>query len=216
MTTGLQRMHSAMTSPSAEGAPTLEALAGRAATGDESAFTALVTATIDELRLFVAVRLACMDAVEEVVQATYIACWQSLDSYRVEQSFMLWLRGIARHRLARMAREQQRDRRRRGGDQFDAREVPAPDDAADGAAGLEALAALRRCLATVSADARAMLEAYYRHGQALADIGTQRQRRPGAVAATLHRTRQILRQCLERQGVQWCSVGLPQAMADEP
>ena len=191
-----------MTLPSAD----IEALALKAAKGDEAAFTALVTATIDDVRLFVALRLSALDAVEEVVQTTYIACWQSLGVYRAEQPFLPWLRGIASNRLARVAREHQRGRRQQGGDRLLTLEVLAPDEEGDDPTARDALVALRRCLAALSAEARALLDAYYRDGQALIEIGAERQRRPGAVAATLHRTRQVLRQCLERQGVKWCSI----------
>lgn len=189
-----------MPAPS-HGQPSLDSLAQRAAAGDETAFTALVTATIDDLRLFIAVRLTCLDTVEEIVQATYIACWQSLPTYVPTQPFLPWLRGIARHRLGRQLRTHQRQRRLHTGawDDVLAMADPAPTD--DPAETGRIVTALRRCLATLSDDARALLDGYYSDGHPLGVLAAQRGRKVGAVAASLHRLRQVLRQCLERQDV---------------
>src|SRR3954470_7114386 len=97
-----------MTEPSpSEQAPDDAALIARWRTGDERAATALVERHAQAIARFVA-SLGERDAVEEVVQDTFVRAFGSLDSFRGESTFRTWLLTIARNLL----RDRQRGRSR--------------------------------------------------------------------------------------------------------
>jgi RNA polymerase sigma-70 factor, ECF subfamily len=90
-------------------APTDEDLAARAATGDTSAFEALVSRHQGRVHR-VASRLAGSEAdAQDVLQETFLAAYRRLGSFRGEARFSTWLCRIAAN-AARMQRRRQRRR----------------------------------------------------------------------------------------------------------
>src|SRR4051812_14838709 len=77
----------------------LDDLVVRIRAGDRPAFVALIAATQDEVRSFVAAHATTVDLVEEAVQAAYVTAFERLADYRPGGTFLPWLKGIARNRL---------------------------------------------------------------------------------------------------------------------
>jgi RNA polymerase sigma-70 factor (ECF subfamily) len=86
-----------------------DALLARWKSGDERAATALVERYAPSLARFVA-SLGEREAVDDVVQDTFIRAFGALDSFRAESSLRTWLFTIAR----RLVLDRRRSARRRG------------------------------------------------------------------------------------------------------
>jgi RNA polymerase sigma-70 factor (ECF subfamily) len=169
----------------------LDALARRAQAGDRSAFAELYGATHRELRIFVSAHAASADMVDEVLQATYVACWQSLRMYQLRGTFVPWLKGIARHHLLKALREQSRNMPLTGLIYEDAlnriERVSADPEPLD------------ECLRRLSPAARDLLERRYAARAPLGAIAQALGRTKSWVAVTLFRIRETLRRCLAEQ-----------------
>jgi RNA polymerase sigma-70 factor (ECF subfamily) len=169
----------------------LDALARLAQAGNRSAFAELYGLTHRELRIFVSAHAASADMVDEVLQATYVSCWQSLGSYQPRGTFVPWLKGIARHHLLKALREQSRS-------------VPLArlicEDALD---RIERVSVdpepLEECLRRLPPAARDLLERRYAARAPLAAIARALGRTKSWVAVTLFRIRETLRRCLGEQ-----------------
>jgi RNA polymerase sigma factor (sigma-70 family) len=125
-------------------------LAGRARTGDDAAFAALMRRHKSPVYAFVRRYVGDTDAAVDVVQETFVAAWKSLSRFDDRRSFSVWLRAIALNKC--------RDRGRRAAvrrlilgektDQSDEANAQ-PDHAPDGEQALvrvERRAALQRAI----------------------------------------------------------------------
>lgn len=180
----------------------LDHLVDTARSGDHAAFTAVMEAVVDDLRLFIAARCVSQELVDEVLQASLVACFQSLGNYRSEGTFVPWLKGMARNLLAKRLREQSRHRALEG-DELEAvlheeslRRM-SHDQTADDAQQLS----LVECLRLLSPRAREMLERHHVQGLSLAVLARQFKQTTLAIASTLKRVRRSLRECVESSAV---------------
>lgn len=171
----------------------IDALAARAQAGDRDAFHALILATHREVRLFVASRAWSLEMIEEIVQAAYVAAFESFATYRSGERFLPWLKGIAHNRLRKEARE--RARFARLPVDLDDWLVDLPPEEGDDERERSQAARLQACLERLSPRARLMLERHYRHGLPLALLARQFKQTRQAIANVLHRTRAALRAC---------------------
>jgi RNA polymerase sigma-70 factor (ECF subfamily) len=89
----------------------LEATVERCRSGDQSAWTALVGATIKPLYRLCASFAATAAEAEELTQDVYLKLWENLDRYHESSSFMAWAWRVAKnllidaHRRSRAERE---------------------------------------------------------------------------------------------------------------
>src|SRR5256885_10159744 len=125
-------------SPS-EPAPDDAALIARWRGGDERAATALVERHAQAIARFVA-SLGERDAVDEVVQDTFVRAFGSLDSFRGESSFRTWLLTIARNLLRDVQRGRKRSRLRV---ELNEETIVSSSDALEGAVAAETEQRLR-------------------------------------------------------------------------
>jgi RNA polymerase sigma-70 factor (ECF subfamily) len=88
----------------------LQLLAGRAATGDGVAFTALVRATQADLRRACAA-LVDVDSADDLAQETYVRAHRALHTYSGAAPVRVWLLGIARNVCLNEIRSRTRRRR---------------------------------------------------------------------------------------------------------
>ncbi len=170
----------------------LDALARRVKAGDRRAFAELYAATQRELRIFVSAHAASPEMVDEVLQAAYVSCWQSIGGYQPRGTFLPWLKGIARHHLLKALREQSRS-------------VPLDRLICEEALGRVGRASedpkpLDECLRRLSPAARDLLERRYAARAPLAAIAQALGRTKSWVAVTLFRIRETLRRCLAESG----------------
>lgn len=169
----------------------LLAAAGRGRTG---AFERLVERHLFELRAYAVARSPSIEAAEEVVQATLVAFYQSLDRVPPGTPVIAWLKGIARNK----ALEERRQRKGSAGDRYLA-ELAVADDPDDDGWTEPVLAGLQRCLARLPAGSRALVRGRYEDGQSLNELARRFRRKHAAIAKALSRIRAALRTCLERE-----------------
>jgi RNA polymerase sigma-70 factor (ECF subfamily) len=174
----------------------LDEVALRARGGDRAAFHELMRATLPEVRLFIAARAWSLELVEEVLQATYVACFESLPRYEPRRTLLPWLKGIAHNRLRR---ELESRARHAHGDALDqiladetarqVEETPAVDE--------DALTRMRRCLERLAPHARELLELRHVSGESVDGLAARFAKSRDAIASTLKRVRANVRDCMD-------------------
>jgi RNA polymerase sigma-70 factor (ECF subfamily) len=175
----------------------LDRLAVRIQGGDREAFRAMFLACERPVRLFLSAHATSPELVDEALQATFIACFESIATYEPRGTFLYWLKGIARNRLLKELRERARHARLTA----DALEQQLAGDDADALERGEEhdLVRLERCLGQVSPPVRALLTRRYVERAAVKDLAVTLGRTETWVSVTLHRARAFLRTCLSRQ-----------------
>jgi RNA polymerase sigma-70 factor, ECF subfamily len=190
-----------MVAPTAE--PSDEALAARAAAGDDSAFETLVGRY--QARIYrLACRLTSETAAPDVLQETFLQVYRHLPSFRGESQFGTWLYRIA----SNAALMHRRARRRRPAEPLDAF-LPRFDAQGQHAATPVELQVAsrvdelldRQALAQKARDALARLPDLYRDAFVLRDleemstseVATALGIEPAAVRQRVHRARLMLR-----------------------
>jgi RNA polymerase sigma-70 factor (ECF subfamily) len=177
----------------------LDVLVRQAQQGGRDAFRDLVLATQRDLAIAVATHARSREQVEEVLQETYVTCFEKLSQYRLEGTFRPWLKAIARNHLIGQWREQRRFAELQG----DEIEALVAADGLDGidrddGAGEREVARLAACLERLPARARTLLERRYADDLPLARLAQQFKRSAATLSVTLHRLRQQLRRCVEQ------------------
>jgi RNA polymerase sigma-70 factor (ECF subfamily) len=127
------------------------ALAGRAAAGDERAFTALMRRHKDALYRFVRRYVGDADEAYDLTQEAFAAAWGALASYDPARPFAPWLRRVALNKCRDWSRRRT-VRRLLGLHVGEPARLRAPDPAPDPertTAGREALARLDRAIAAL-------------------------------------------------------------------
>ena len=179
-------------------APTLpDCLVVPAQAGDHSAYERIVEACFDEIAAFVAVRISRRDAIDEVVQTTFVDGWFAIGTYDGGASLQAWLVGIARHRVLRWQRDHGRGQClipiTAAGEL-----LTNSDGEADGSA--DELVRMRQCLEHLPNAARILLRARHVEDVRLDDLANRAGLTANALATKLCRWRAMLRQCIERNG----------------
>lgn len=179
----------------------IDALAVRAQQGDRESFRALVQNTQRELAISVAAHAVSRDMVEEVLQETYVTCFEKLAQYRPEGTFLPWLKAIARNRLYALWRERRRSAELDG----DVLEGLVADRGLEDMEGDDEerqaeAARLAQCLDRLPDRARMLLERRYCEEKPLAQLAQQFKKTAATLSVTLFRLRQQLRRCVESAG----------------
>jgi RNA polymerase sigma factor (sigma-70 family) len=165
--------------------------------GSREAFGALFLAFERPVSVYLAAHAPSPDVVDEVLQATFVACYESIHTYELRGTFLFWLKGIARIRLLKELHERAHFARV-GGDALDRLVAAGAADQLDDATGEDG-AALERCLARLSPALRALLWQRYVERRAVKDLAVGLGRTETWVSVSLHRTRAVLRACLSRK-----------------
>jgi RNA polymerase sigma-70 factor (ECF subfamily) len=174
----------------------------RAQGGDKDAFQHMVHLLLDEIRIFVAARARSFDLVDEVVQATFVTCYQSLQNYEPRGAFISWLKSIARHRLL-----QELQRRSKfcslEGDALEAVLAHASGEDLESSAtdDGERCELMRICLANLPERPREMLQRHHAHGISISRLAQQFKQSESAIVGTLKRIRRMVRACMESKGL---------------
>lgn len=170
-----------------------------ARSGSADAFSNLVRAHQAAVRSFLALYVRPAAAADDLAQETFLAAFRSLDTYRGDAAFRVWLLGIARHRALNYLKEE-RVRARGMRDVLD--EAVAAWRAARAesavAEGIDArLDALRACMSQLPPPQAALIQEVYFRGRPAAELAREGGRGEGSVWMALTRIRQALRACVE-------------------
>src|SRR5437870_11500530 len=76
--------------------------------GDAGAFTQLVSAHQGRVRAYVGGTINRPEVVDDLAQEVFLSAFSSLDSYKGEAPFGVWLLGIARHKTLMYLRQEVR------------------------------------------------------------------------------------------------------------
>jgi RNA polymerase sigma factor (sigma-70 family) len=174
------------------------------ARGDRRAvLTLLMKAHGDEVLRFCLSMLQDPAAAEDARQAIFVDAYQSLEGYAGRGNLRGWLFGIARHRCLDAAKARRRWRWRfwlaADAGEREVDEQGTPDDALDERrrAGI-----LRRCLRALHAGTRVLVLLRYEEGLPYEEIARMSRERPATVQARVARALPLLRECVERKGLQ--------------
>lgn len=166
--------------------------------GDREAYAAVVERHQDMLVAYASFLLPDRDGAEELAHLTLIRAYERLADYDQERDLGVWLRAICRSLAQGELTRRRRERRNLGSAREVLRLRLAEAAAAESQAwGQDRLAALRRCLAEVAGEARALLAARYGEDLPVAETAVRLGRSVTWVTTTLGRLRERLRACVE-------------------
>jgi RNA polymerase sigma-70 factor (ECF subfamily) len=167
------------------------ALVTRARAGDTTAFDALVTAYMRQAFQMAFRVVGHREDAEDLVQESFLAAYQYLDSFDVERPFGPWLNRIVLNRGANL----RRSRTRRQTEPEEDAVSPAPS-ALEESARTETREQLTRALATLSERQRLIVTLFDVDGLTSTEIGERMELAPGTVRWHLHEARRVLRGAL--------------------
>jgi RNA polymerase sigma-70 factor (ECF subfamily) len=169
--------------------------------GSPDAFLVIVRSHGPRLRAFLASQMFHLDDVDDLAQETFIAAYRSLHTFRRNEDFGAWLRGIARHKLLRYFEQTSR--------RSDLVETFRRDAAALLEEELEAsaiqtqseqLQALLSCIAKLPERMRHVVRSAL-DGSKSATLAEELKTSAGAVYQLQYRALKTLRECMTREAV---------------
>jgi RNA polymerase sigma-70 factor (ECF subfamily) len=160
----------------------------RVRAGDSGAFDTLVAAYMRPAYQMAYRVVGHREDAEDLLQESFLAAYQYLDSFDVERPFGPWLNRIVLNRGANLRRSRTR---RQTEPEIDA--VSAAPSALDESTRTEARELLNRALATLSERQRLIVTLFDVDGLTSTEIGEQLELAPGTVRWHLHEARRVLR-----------------------
>lgn len=167
--------------------------------GDLQAFRHIVRRYQADVLMIANAMMRDRDYVSDIVQKVFIKTFQNLDKFDGDQSFRLWIKGIARNtvrdelrkkyryrgRIERYAKEMEQRLAGNGSDLFS-------DEARD---------ALEDCIGRLEQDSARAIRMHYDERRKTDEIAEILGRSGGAIRVLIHRARASLRDCLVGKGV---------------
>jgi RNA polymerase sigma-70 factor, ECF subfamily len=160
------------------------------AAGDRHALELLYRRHAPWLAGRLATRTSSRDLAEEALQDTFLAAWRGARAYHGSGEVPAWLWGIARRRLASLARRQPHGSLslEAAGERVDP--ATGPEEAA---LGRDASARIRRALAHLPDEQRAAITAVVYQGQSIEQAALAAAVAEGTIKSRLHRARLHIR-----------------------
>jgi RNA polymerase sigma-70 factor (ECF subfamily) len=160
------------------------------AAGDRQALELLYRRHAPWLAGRLAARTSSRDLAEEALQDTFLAAWRGARAYHGSGEVPAWLWGIARRRLANLARRQPRGTLSidTAGERADP--VAGPEEAA---LGRDASARIRHAVEHLPAEQRAAITAVVYQGQSIEQAAKATGVAEGTIKSRLHRARLHIR-----------------------
>jgi RNA polymerase sigma-70 factor, ECF subfamily len=165
-------------------------LVAAVATGDRHALALLYRRHAPWLAGRLAARTSSPDLAEEALQDTFLAAWRGARAYSGTGEVPAWLWGIARRRLASLARRQPRGSLPLEGAGERADPASGPEEAA---LGRDASARIRLAVAHLPDDQRAAIDAVVYRGQSIEEAARATGVAEGTIKSRLHRARLNIR-----------------------
>jgi RNA polymerase sigma-70 factor, ECF subfamily len=164
------------------------------ANGDRTALELLYRRHAPWLAGRLAARTSSRDLAEEALQDTFMAAWRGARGYHGSGEVPAWLWGIARRRLASLARRQPHGSLSldTAGERVDP--AAGPEEAA---LGQDASARIRRAVAHLPDEQRAAITAVVYQGQTVTQATQATGVAEGTIKSRLHRARRHLRKELQ-------------------
>jgi RNA polymerase sigma-70 factor, ECF subfamily len=169
--------------------------------GDTQWFMEQVGREQSRLRAFIRSLGVRADAVDDLAQDAFLVAYERLDTFRREEDFGAWVRGVARRLVANALRKENRRRQILSDHLTELLLAAAPEALHPLAAAAEEdrLAALRGCLEHVPQSGRQLLEMRYSDEVSPGAIAGRLERSATDVRQQLFRLRRALLECIERR-----------------
>ncbi|MCI0521388.1 MAG: sigma-70 family RNA polymerase sigma factor [Chloroflexi bacterium] len=164
-----------------------------AAQGDEQAFAELYQRFSAAIYRYLLHMVFDEIAAEELLQDVFVGAWRGARRFREQSSVKTWLFRIAHHQAVSWLR------RRRETERFEHEE--AGDDPEQAAMENWRRDAVRRAVAGLSTDHRAVVELAYYHGLAYAEIAEVMACPVGTVKSRMSHARRYLDEALKQAGI---------------
>jgi RNA polymerase sigma-70 factor, ECF subfamily len=160
------------------------------AAGDRTALELLYRRHAPWLAGRLAARTSSRDLAEEALQDTFLAAWRGARGYHGSGEVPAWLWGIARRRLASLARRQPRGNLSMevAGERIDP--AAGPEEAV---LGRDASARIRLAVAHLPGEQRAAITAVVYQGQTITQAALAAKVAEGTIKSRLHRARLHIR-----------------------
>lgn len=162
-------------------------------------FVMLIARHERRIRSFIATLVSCnRDAIDEVIQSTYLVAWRKLDSFSYvdampDEELIRWMCTIARFEVKDYLRRQRNFRHVLDASLLD-RIAELQLDQSD---YLEARHdALAHCLERLPRNHRHLLNLRYGHDLSVSELAAREGRQAGAVYTSLSRIRKLLERCV--------------------
>jgi RNA polymerase sigma-70 factor, ECF subfamily len=169
------------------------ALIRRVRDGDTTAFDGLVKAYMRQAFQMAYRVVGHREDAEDLVQESFLAAYQYLDSFDVERPFGPWIMRIVLNRGANLRRA-----RARRATEPETDGISAAPSALDEATRAEARTKLVEVMATLSDRQRLIVTMFDVDGMTSTEIGERLELAPGTVRWHLHEARRVLRSALSR------------------
>lgn len=183
----------------------------QAAAGDRDAFARLLEATRTTVCSIALAVVRDVEASEDVAQDVYVHAWRGLPTLRNSDSFLPWLRQLARNRAHAFLRRDQPARRMELSPELEANLRDPRATAEEGLLNDAQRRMLREALDALNTDAREVLILYYREEQSVRQVATLLELSESAVKKRLERAREALRENLLRGASEVVSATRPGA-----
>lgn len=177
----------------------IDPVVARVQQGDKDAFRQLFYALEREVRIFIGAKVHNPDLVDEILQSTFVACYERIRDYEPRGTFASWLKGIARNYVLRELDARRRCRSAEGEELEAVLSRGMSEVVEDLSEAEEDVERLRRCLDHLQPRSRSLVEARYMDGLPVARIAEIYKRTANWVSVKLHRIRELLRACLARE-----------------
>ncbi len=166
-------------------------------TDPDSEFVALLTEHQSALRFYVASLLPGNPSVADIAQQANATIWRKRADFEIGTNFKAWVFSIARYEVLSFRKREVRDSRLVFSDELEevmAEELPLIADQVQ-----ERQSALRGCLTKLRSVDRELIQSRYFSSESLQDYADQVGRSVGGLKVTLHRLRNQLQTCIEKQ-----------------
>ena len=167
--------------------------------GDRDAYRTIVKEYGSVVRACLAGHLSSVDIVEDLAQETFIAAYEHLGDFDLEQDFGPWIKGIARNKMLMHLRRQYQH-----GEALEKLKVKAAEKVFDDVARLQssddgqAVDALRRCFEKLPQRLMGVLRARYFERESVTAIAGRHRTSVSAISSLLFRGRKELQSCMGR------------------
>jgi RNA polymerase sigma-70 factor (ECF subfamily) len=169
----------------------------RVADGDRRAFDALYRQYWPRLSRFLGRLTRRSGLVEEVLNDTMLVVWDKAGSFKAESRVSTWIFAIAYKKALKALKSWERPE---APPHAADGEATAPDDPVNEVMRLQLQGRLRRALATLSPEQRAVVELTYFHGYAYGEIGQIMRCPVDTVKTRMFHARRKLRLLMDAEG----------------
>ncbi len=167
--------------------------------GDRDAYRAIVKEYGSVVRACLAAHLSSTDTVEDLAQETFVAAYEHLRDFKLDQDFAPWIKGIARNKLLMHLR-----RSYQHGEALEKLRAKAAEAVFDDVArrqesdGPRSIDQLRRCIEKLPQRLMGVLQARYYERETVTLIAQRHRTSVSAISSLLFRGRKELQACMAR------------------